>query len=156
MSVTAYDARLAKKTAAHQRAGAAAGAGKATDQAVQQAYEMGLAGERLTFDEGDDPRLRDAHRLGLDERAKARRRQHASNITRATGGYLSRVGRSVTDRTGDIPIFGGGGTFVGVLVGVLLLVALFLGLNKSNAVTGLINGVVHTTTWLVSPAVLPF
>lgn len=155
MAVSAHDLRIARATTRAQDAGARA-AGEATDQALQDAYEMGLAGDKLTFGADDDPRLREEHRRGLDERARARRRQHARTITRSTGGYLARVGRSVTDRAAEIPTPSGGGSVVGVLVGVLALVVLFLLLNHSNLTAGVVGGVLGATKWLVAPSVLPF
>ena len=151
MTASAYDLRIARKTDRARAQGAAAATGTATDEAVQQAYEMGLAGEKLRHEPSDDPRLRDAHRQGLTERAKARRRQRAANVASKTGGYLERAKDTVATGAGQ-----GTSSVVGVMVAVLGVIALFLLLNRTNLATGVINGVLRSATWLVSPSVLPF
>lgn len=124
------------------------------DRAVQDAYEMGQAGEKLTFSPDDPEELRDAHRRGLDERAKARRRRVAAQ----SGGYLAGGARRLADRTPELTstFSGDGGSIVGILVGALALIALFILLNRSQVAADAIGVVTRSLTWLVSPDVLPF
>lgn len=124
------------------------------DRAVQHAYEMGQAGEKLTFSPDDPAELREAHREGLDERAKQRRRRIAAQ----SGGYLTGGARRLRDRTPELAetFSGGGGSIVGILVGALALIALFILLNRSQVASDAIGVVTRSLTWFASPSVLPF
>jgi hypothetical protein len=143
VTLTPYEARQSMEPA------------RQADLRVQDAYEIGQRNERMEHSPDDDPRIREAHRMGLDEYAKARRRRLAGETRRKTGGYLARAGRSVTDRTGEVPTGGSSGSWVGVLVGILALIALFLFLNRAGLAANVITGAVHGLTWLVAPEILP-
>ena len=149
-TISDYDRRLARRTAKAQERGRAA-AGEATDEALQQAYEMGLAGEKLRHEPSDDPRLREEHRRGLNERARTGRRQRARDVGSQSAGYLDRARQTVSAGASE-----GTGSFVGVAVAVLGVIALFLLLNRTSLATTVINGTVKGLTWFVSPSVLPF
>lgn len=145
--LSAHDARIAKKTRAVRAA-----TGTATDEALQQAYEIGReGGPRMRFEPGDDPRLREMYRLGRNEHAAEARKTRARDITAKTGGYLGRARDTVAAGASE-----GTGSIVGVAVAVLGVIALFLLLNKTSLATGVINGVLGAATWLIAPKPLPF
>jgi hypothetical protein len=152
-------------TSKADQARAMSGAAEA-DRRSQAAYEAGSAGipaaEHFAGRDDVTELEREAHRMGATERRSERRRAraagaagHARAVAGTSGGYLARAGRSVTSHAGQIPT-GGGGSWVGVLVGILGVIALYLLLSKANLTTGVIGGISHGLLWLISPSVLPF
>lgn len=157
-TITPYSARLSM------------GRARQSDRDHANAYDAGYHG--VSWDEHrdhradpDDPHqqsLRAAHEQGRsDARAETRgataRRaaSRARNVGARTGGYLRSVGKSVTSHAGDVPVAGGSGTFIGVLVGILALILLFVALNHAGAVATFFTGLINGAQWFISPSTLP-
>lgn len=138
------------------------------DRRYQEAYDAGFHGVPASEhfagrrDDDVDEVERDSHSQGVSDRRSGRRRQaarsaagHARTVARTSGGYLARAGRSVTSHTGDIPGPSGGGGFIGVIVGVLTLILLFVALNHAGAISTALTGLTSGARWLISPSTLP-
>lgn len=153
MSVSTYDQRLMRQSA------------KGSDDRYRHAFEAGQHG--VTWEThngpkdpylGDDPEEHAAWAAGHTQhradqaRAAARR---AAKIGAQTGGYLARAGRSVTSTAGDIPTPSGGGTFLGILVGIAALALLYVALNHAGAVASAFTGLTSAVNWLIAPTPLP-
>lgn len=146
----------ATSTARRSMAGA-----KARDAKCQAAFEAGVNGvawdEHRDHREGEDPNAKACYDEGVAEARRTRRGelgQRASRVGRQSAGYVGRVGRSVRDRSSEIPT-SSGGSWVGVFVGVLAVIALFLLLTKSTLAATTVTGFTKGIVWLVSPSTLP-
>lgn len=139
------------------------------DLDTQAAYRAGLDG--LEPGEGWNQTERRAYEDGVAERRERlldADRRHARTITEPprreprgahplyqAGARLRRVGQATIGRRNEIPV-GGGGTWWGVVLGVLALIALYLLLTRSGLAAKAINGVTGSVGWLIAPSVLPF
>lgn len=116
-------------------------------KSLRAAHEQGRLDKTLASKPEIPPEV--GHRL----RQRDERIAHRRATVRRAGTYLARAGRSV--RNADIPTPGGGGTWLGILVGVLALILLFVALNHAGAVATAVSGVANAARWLISPSTLP-
>lgn len=124
---------------------------------TEDPYQVSL---RAAHDQGRTDRLAETRpEIPEDVRARLRSRQERAARTgttrRATAGYLARAGRSLRSQTADIPTPSGGGTWLGIIVGAVALILLFVALNHAGAVATAVSGVARAARWLISPSTLP-
>lgn len=144
MSTTAASAAVPTSTTKADRR-RSMGAARARDDAASDAYEAGRAGRARPEAFGDDKTVRAAYNQGRRETAAATAREALSGAA----SHLAGAGRTVAGA--DVL----GGTWTGVLSGVLLVIILYLFLKNTSLATSVINGFSAGLRWLISPSTLP-
>ncbi len=129
------------------------------DREAQQAYEAGQAGQDWPHSPDADPTIREAHRAGLDEHAASRRgrlyasgRGVANDTVRRLRATAARAPRQVRRST---PLGGGSWSTVGIGLGVLGVIGLYLLLTHSTLTAKVTSGVLAAVNWFVAPKPLP-